>query len=353
MKIFVASLLAAAFACASASADTHPDSHAPIGVMGDHTHKRGELMFSYRYMSMSMEGNLDGSDNVSPEEIVTTASNPFANPPPSMQQMPPNLRVVPVDMTMDMHMFGLMYAPTDRVTLMAMAQYLDKEMDHITFAGPMGTTRLGEFTTRTKGLGDTSVAALISLGEHSHTRWHATVGLSLPTGSIDETDDILTPMNTRPTVRLPYPMQLGSGTTDLIAGLTYASGHERIGWGAQWRSVVRLGENDEDYSLGDEHTLKSWVSYRLHPSVSASARLTYLDRGNIDGMDPRIMAPVQTADPDRHGAERLDLGAGLNVLLPGHRHRLALEVSAPVSQRLDGPQMETDLVVTLGWQYAP
>ena len=31
-----------------------PDGHAPIGVMGEHTHKAGEWMFSYRYMHMSM-----------------------------------------------------------------------------------------------------------------------------------------------------------------------------------------------------------------------------------------------------------------------------------------------------------
>ncbi|MEL7333685.1 MAG: hypothetical protein AAFN12_15670 [Cyanobacteria bacterium J06560_2] len=29
---------------------SRPDSHAPIGVMGDHTHEKGEFMLSYRYM---------------------------------------------------------------------------------------------------------------------------------------------------------------------------------------------------------------------------------------------------------------------------------------------------------------
>jgi len=35
-----------------------PDGHAPISVMGDHMHKMGEWMVSYRYMSMEMEGLL-------------------------------------------------------------------------------------------------------------------------------------------------------------------------------------------------------------------------------------------------------------------------------------------------------
>ena len=29
-----------------------PDSHAPIGVMQDHTHNKGEFMFTYRFMYM-------------------------------------------------------------------------------------------------------------------------------------------------------------------------------------------------------------------------------------------------------------------------------------------------------------
>ena len=39
-----------------------PDDHAPIGVMGDHTHQAGEWMLSWRRMAMTMEGNRDGTD---------------------------------------------------------------------------------------------------------------------------------------------------------------------------------------------------------------------------------------------------------------------------------------------------
>ena len=41
-----------------------PDGHAPIGVMGDHMHKKGEYMMSYRYMTMNMGGLLDGGDDI-------------------------------------------------------------------------------------------------------------------------------------------------------------------------------------------------------------------------------------------------------------------------------------------------
>ncbi|MBV6633971.1 MAG: transporter [Alphaproteobacteria bacterium] len=327
------------------------DGHAPIGVMGDHMHGAGEWMISYRYMYMDMEGNQIGTDDVSPEEIVTTVPNRFFGNP----GQPPTLRVVPTEMTMQMHMLGGMYAPTDWLTLMVMGMYIDKEMDHITFQGGMGTTRLGEFTTESSGLGDTKVSGLIALYDDGTHHFHLNAGLSLPTGSIDETDDILTPMGMRPTVRLPYPMQLGSGTFDALPGVTYTGRHSDFGWGAQWSSELRLGRNDEDYALGDKHQLTAWASYSPMPWISGSLRLTGMTQDEIDGIDTNIVAPVQTANTDFHGGDRLDLSLGLNLVgqkgvLRGHR--IGLEVGMPVYQDLNGPQMETDFFLTIGYQYA-
>ena len=336
-------------ACMSVNAGTRPDSHAPIGIMGDHYHKTGEIMLSYRFMHMSMAGNRNNTFDLTPEQIVTTATNLFAVAP----MMPPTLRVVPTKMTMDMHMLGVMYAPNDRLTLMGMVNHIKKDMTHITFAGPVGTTRLGSFETKTSGIGDISVSGLIKLQETSQSRWHLTLGLSLPTGSTDETGAILTPMNQRPSIRLPYPMQLGSGTYDLISGLTYAGHRHRWGWGVQWRSVVHLQDNDENYSLGNEHGLHSWLSYRISQWVSTSLRLTYEEKGNVDGMDKLIMAPVQTADPNRQGGQRVNFSIGANVVLPGERMRIAMEIHAPLQQDLSGPQLETDWYATLGIQLIP
>jgi len=323
------------------------DDHAPIGVMADHYHEAGEFMFSYRFMSMSMKGNLVGDDSISPTEIATTIPNRFFGQP----MQPPTLRVVPTEMTMDMHMFGLMYAPSDRVTLMAMVNQISKDMDHITFQGPAGTQQLGTFTTSTSGLGDTSVAALVRLSETEESRVHATIGVSLPTGDTGATGTVLAPTGMQPTLRLPYPMQLGSGSYDLIGGLTYSRFHERWSWGSQWRSVLRTGDNDEGYTFGDEHRLTAWYSRLLTPRFNWSARVEYFDRGNIDGIDPLIVAPVQTADPTYQAASRIDAALGLNYANEAG-HRIAIEVVVPLDQDLDGPQLETDTQLTLGYQYS-
>ena len=336
--------------CSSAAwANTRPDSHAPIGVMGDHVHKKGEWMMSFRTMRMSMHDNRNGTSSLSPEDIVQTQTNAFA----AMPMQPANLRVVPTKMNMEMQMLGAMYAPTDRVTLMAMTSYKNTEMDHLTFMGGMGVQQLGTFTTETSGLGDTQVSALFQLGSGIDASWHGTLGVSLPTGDNEEVDEILTPMNIRPTVRLPYPMQLGSGSFDLISGLTYSNHSAKLGWGSQWRSVLRVKDNTDNYRLGDEHQLSTWGSYMVAPSVSLSGRLTYMHKRNIRGKDALIMAPVQTADPNRHKRQRLDAGMGANWILSNENYRLGLELTVPVWQRLSGPQMETDWGLSLGLQWSP
>ncbi len=327
------------------------NSRSPVGVMGDHMHEDGQWMMSYRYMHMSMSGNRDGTSDLSPTIIATTYANPFFGAP----MQPPTLRVVPTDMAMNMHMLGIMYGLNRNVTFMLTGMYHEKSMDHITFMGGMGPTVLGRFTTKSKGFADTKLSTLVRLHESDTHDLHVNLGLSVPTGSVSETDQVLTPMNITPTLRLPYAMQLGSGTFDLEPGLTYAgNGHGNFGWGLTYRGVIRLGDNDEGYAFGDAHSIGANVSYLWAPWISTSLRTTVKSVGVIDGQDAAIMAPVQTADPSNYGGETADFSFGVNLsgttsTLQGHR--LGLEVTVPVYQDLNGPQMKSDVTVVLGYQY--
>ena len=84
----------------SAHTSTHSGADAPIGVMGDHMHGAGEWMFSLRQIKMEMSGNKIGSNNASDTEILSIANTNAI--------MPPNLRVVPQHMEMDMTMTMVM-----------------------------------------------------------------------------------------------------------------------------------------------------------------------------------------------------------------------------------------------------
>jgi len=323
----------ATFAPQSADAQSRPDSHAPIGVMGDHMHSKGEIMFSYRYMRMNMEGTRDGTDGVSDADVVS-ATGPYG------------YMVTPTSMPMDMHMVGFMVAPSDRVTLMVMGNYLSSSMDHLTRAG-------GEFTTESSGFGDTKLSALIGLKSNG-VKVHLNAGVSLPTGSIDERD--VTPASAPNEVRLPYPMQVGSGTFDIEPGITIYDVTEGGAWGVQARGVFRTGENDNDYTLGNRFLGTAWLQYRLFDRMSASVRVEAQRWGNVDGADPTLNPMmIYTADPNLRAGTRIDLPLGFNYYFmdgPLFDHRLAVEINLPIYQDLDGPQMETDWVLTLGWQKA-
>lgn len=308
-----------------------PTDHAPVAVMGDHTHKSGEWMFSYRYGRMEMDGNRDGTHSVSTAEIHQ------------------DFMLAPLEMTMEMHMFGAMYGISDEVTLMAMVPYKDLEMEMLTRPMSMGMMPANyKFKTRSKGFGDIKVSALWNLMHADSSSLHATIGMGIPTGSIKKKDD--NAMGIR--ARMPYMMQLGSGTFDPILGLTYVNKKDQWSFGMQTLNTFRLGKNDEGYQLGNEYTATTWAGYNLNHNISLSLRIDAKAWEDIDGQDDELnvmMAP--TARTDLRGGERVDGLVGINYLHHSG-HRLALELGLPLHQDLDGPQMETDYRLMLGWQYA-
>lgn len=331
---------------AFAFADSRPDSHAPISVMGDHKHLKGEFMMSYRFMHMSMGENKTGNNDVSVTEVLN------------------DYLVSPVEMEMDMHMLGLMYAPTDKLTLMAMVNLIDMNMDHqirngIVMMNPNINSNV--FTTASDGFGDTVVAGIYELSHQDGQTWLLNLGVSLPTGSIDE-EDIVPPVSTTSTSQLPFPMQLGSGTYDLLPGLTYTRLNEKTSWGAQAKATLRLGTNDNGYTRGDRIELQAWHSWVVNHHMSVSTRVSLQDRGDYDGLDERQVLPlfnpmagantVPTVNPELRGGSQADFAVGINTIWGDAEHRLAAEIAYPVWHDLDGPQLATDLTVSLGYQLA-
>jgi len=98
----------------------------------------------------------------------------------------------------------------------------------------------------------------------------------------------------------------------------------------------------------------AWASYAPRPWISLALRLAGSSLGSIQGSDPMIRAPVQTADPANYGGEQVSLHAGVQLAATHgalRGHRLALEFGAPLHRDLNGPQMELDRTLTVGYQY--
>lgn len=329
----------------SRSAHNHARNIEPNTVMGTHLHEKGEWMLSYRYNYMRMDGMRDGTRDLNDAQVIAT-TNP--NSPPA------NFRVVPQSMNMQMHMFGAMYGVNDWLTIMGMAMYMQKDMDHTTY-NMMGTAKLGNFEAVSSGLGDLQGTALVRLYEDSSHKFIFGAGFSLPTGSITESDDVLTPMGTAANLRLPYAMQMGSGTYDAHPTLTYTGHSDHWGWGMQYEGEIRLqNKNDEGYSLGDKHAFNAWAGYQLNSALNIGARLSYTDQDKIKGRDSNIAAPVPTADPNNYGGKWTDLGLFANFTPQStdfKGHVFSLEASAPLHQDLNGPQMKQDYAMSVRWSF--
>lgn len=291
----------------------------PFDIM---TGQAGKWMVGYQFMFEKMDGNLVGTDHISEPEIL---SRFFATP---------------TDMTMQMHMWMVMYAPTDKLTLMALLPYIRKEMNHLTVDGL-------RFAERTEGIGDVELRGMYSVHETKEPRHWLLLngGVGLPTGSIGAKMGGM---------RLEYPMQIGSGTFSLLPGFTYLGQALPWGWAADFGSTVRLGLNDNGYRLGNRYQASASITRQLANGVSLSAGARGEFWENIHGSDPLLdRTDEPTKDPNLQGGKRLSALLGItfhpqNELLRGQHVHVQGEV--PVVQSLDGPQLRRSWVFRVGWQ---
>ncbi|WOH37121.1 transporter [Thalassotalea fonticola] len=327
---------------------TIPASKTPISIMGDHLHHKGGWMASYRYMTMEMKGLQTGTHDTSTTDALQDYS------------------MVPDEMTMNMHMLGLMYAPTDNITLMLMANFIDQEMTSLMQSMPMennmdtgmdsgmNMTEMPMMThsmeMESDGLADISISALINGFNGDNYRSHFTLGVRLPTGDIDQTR--INMMGEE--VLMGYPMQLGTDTMNILAGYTYVYDEGNWQLGTQINYETAIEENDADYKPGDKLQWHNWVSYGVSESLSLSMRLSYLDKDNYSGHDERLNAMMMpTADPKQRGVSQVDWAIGATYGFTDgllKNQQVSFEYSQPIEQDFDGTQLKTDWQATLGWQ---
>ena len=305
----------------------------PFGIM---TGEAGKWMVGYQFMHEKMDGSLVGTDDISVSQILKQFPN------------------APTDMTMDMHMWMIMYAPTVRLTLSAMIPYVRKEMNMVDMDG-------GQFVMRANGIGDLELRPSYLIFESADKRHQLLLngGVGVPTGSIDEEMDGF---------RVDYCMQPGTGTVALLPGLTYLGQTSGWSWGADFKGTVRLGRNDHDYRFGNRYESRAWVMRQLTSWLTISTGLNGAVWENIDGADPELDPMMeQTNDPNLQAGKRLDAtfgltfcpgmaccdspccSKGLSKFLDGQQ--LFVEGRLPLVQSLDGPQLQNSWSINAGWQW--
>ena len=302
-----------------------------------HAHPAGMWMLTYKFMHMNMSGLRDGTGNVSLKDVIPAKGTKYG------------YMMAPDRMTMDMHMLMGMYGLSDRLTLMGMANYQVNKMDMLMNMGK-GKGNTKEPPMRTSGIGDTELRGIYKISKYMV----GSLGLSIPTGDIEK--EFVT---MRRKYRMPYSMQLGSGTYDLKPALTYTdlSDDAKWNWGAQAIYTWRTGKNENNWSYGDSIRVTNWLQRAFGPATTW-LRLAYNYSGRIKGRDPEIEklldpdpkrgAPSPDADPHNYGGQRLDGLAGVSYQKGSFS--FGIEGGVPIYQDLNGLQLKTTWMLNAGIQ---
>ena len=320
------------------------NSQAPIGIMTDHIHNKGQWMFSYSYMNTTMRGNNMGTTHASDNDVYK------------------KYMMAPERMNMQMHMVMAMYGVSDKLTVMAMGGFMTSNMSMNMNSGMTsmpGMVMNGSDMTMlsgSAGITDTRLSALYNFSANADRRIIGSLGINVPTGTIRATGTTMLGDDQR----LPYDMQPGTGSFSVCPDITFAQRHTLLYWGANAGADIKLNYNSLGYRSGNTYHASLWAGYQFIQCLSATVRAEELHINTISGADAAMAIPVyQQNDPTtvtgNYGGTATNLYLGLNfhIMKPVlERFRVLAEYGMPAYQNLKGIQMSAKATVNAGLQYS-
>lgn len=310
-----------------------PDAQGPVGLSEDRTLSAGEIQLAVKYFHTQMRGQGSGSDSLAVNQVLRFFD------------------VAPSQMLTQGFSLDVLFGVTRHLSVAASGTFARKTMDNL--AGLGGQTNMFLlYQTEASGLQDVKVNALYNVYDRGPMRLHLQGGVSIPVGAIDV--DAVTPISDPAPSQLPYALQLGSGTFDLLPGFTLNIQNEKASLGVQGKGTIRLGENDRGWRLGDAFEGTVWGGFYTSTWISTSLGGRFSSWGNVEGFDEDLDPNQSPAHSNlTQGGWRVDLPVGLNLVVPPGRfagHRLGVEFTIPLHQDLDGPQLRHRWSLVAGWQ---
>ena len=189
-------------------------------------------------------------------------------------------------------------------------------------------------TSRASGLGDIRLLARYQLLREAGSNWSVQFGLKLPTGRFDQNFA----EGPQAGELLDRGLQLGTGTTDLLAGLSWFA-----------RPATNLGCFAQ-FNL--DQPLAVRADFLPSTSINFSAGIRWL---NSSRFTPQLQLNVK-CDSREHGSEADTANSGSTIahLSPGLTAELSGNSSAfvfvqfPVYQRVNGLQLEPRWLFSIG-----
>jgi hypothetical protein len=271
-----------------------------------------------------------------------------------------NYLMAPDKMRMDMHMLMAMYGISDRLTVMSMFNYSVNSMEMSMF--PTETMNMPGMTMNSvsasssmtsSGMSDFKIHFMYGIIKKSKNQLLLSLGLSLPTGSVKLLGTSTDMMYA--SKRLPYSMQLGSGTFDFLPCVNYLFQTNKLTFSTQISSTIRSTVNTIGYKLGNEVISNSWVSYKWLRGFSSSLRVEGAVLGSILGNDQTLYKFNElSANPANYGGKRVNGFIGSSFQFETgilKNNRLSIEYCVPIYQNLNGVQMKNNHSLFLSWSY--
>jgi hypothetical protein len=242
----------------------------------------------------------------------------------------PNARELQQDTLTRSTTLGIDYVPGPRWGLDLIVPYYDRF--HSTVAP--GDTVLSE--SRASGVGDAKLVARFQTYSLRQS-FGLQLGIKLPTGKY--TQDFATgPQAGAP---LDRGLQLGTGTTDLIAGVSY--------FGRLFPYVGYFGQASYQQALGQRD------AFMPSPSLNVNLGVRYLNattltplfqlNARLDGRERGL-----NADTDNSGGIAVYASPGLTVEAGPNRSLFAF-LQVPVYQRVNGLQLEPRWLISAGFRW--
>ena len=316
---------------------------APAGIIFSHVHKKGERRLAFNLMQMNMSGLMNGSSHTSTNEVFKTYI------------------AASTKMQMQMHMLMGMYGISDRLTIMGMLNYsmnlMNMQMLPTTVMNMPGMDIMDSDGSMpdmmSAGFGDAQLYILYTLLNDGSNELIAIGGLNLPTGSINQkgknNDVFYTNSN------LTYMMQLGTGTLDVLPGLSYKFQQNKFAIGAQFNSSIKTSNNSNHYRLGNTATINIWSTYSIRKWLNPSARMEASSVGKITGVDASIYAFNEpAANVINYGGNTLRCFVGTSFpiqLTTNKAMKIDVEYGLQAYQKYNGIQVPIKNVINANINY--
>ncbi|QOL24753.1 hypothetical protein LP316_10465 [Thalassotalea sp. LPB0316] len=294
------------------------------------------FQFGVLLKKRKLDGYMSGTKTLSYDDVLYQ---------PPEQRTNQNYPVVPTVISQQTLVLNFAFGIDEKSTVSISIPYIEQDTDHISIVPGYDT-----FNIASQGLGDIRLNYQHRVYKVNNTHVEFSLGISLPTGSIDERGDTPRAPGDQ---QLPYTMQLGSGTFDLPVGLNVSHLVQDYSVGLSLYANVRTGKNDRDYRLGNKFALSSWIKYEGWASLDPTLKLTYIHWQAIQGQDEEITVPGQfpypagITDPDNYGGQQINVSAGVDAYFGDQRANINLVL--PVYYNLNGVQPKQKLGVSLQW----